>query len=220
MTPRTTLLTTAILAAGLISGAAKATLIDRGGGLIYDTDLDITWLSDANYAKTSGYDSDGLMTWVNANTWAANLSYGGYDDWRLPTTLQPDPSCDSQLDAGAPYGLQGYGYNCTGSEIGHLFYGELGGIAGNSFENPNIPELDLFQNIEALEYLSGTAYAPNTSDAWLFNMGNGRQLEDLKDGNRYAWAVRSGDVAVVPEPATFLLLGLGLAAMGAMRRRG
>ena len=34
----------------LFGSTASATLIDRGGGLIYDTDLDITWLQDANYA--------------------------------------------------------------------------------------------------------------------------------------------------------------------------
>jgi len=30
-----------------ISGAAQASLIDRGGGLIYDTNLNVTWLADA-----------------------------------------------------------------------------------------------------------------------------------------------------------------------------
>lgn len=85
-----------ILLSGLVilaSNAARATLIDRGGGMIYDTDLNITWLADANYAKTSGYDADGLMTWAAANAWAQNLTYGGYTDWRLPKTLEPDPTC-------------------------------------------------------------------------------------------------------------------------------
>ena len=49
---------------------AGAALIDRGafndgfGGsvhLIYDTDLNITWLGDANFAQTSGVDADGKM---------------------------------------------------------------------------------------------------------------------------------------------------------------
>ncbi|MDZ7752733.1 MAG: hypothetical protein U5S82_13950 [Gammaproteobacteria bacterium] len=34
----------------MLSGAASATLFDRGRGLIYDDVLDITWLQDANYA--------------------------------------------------------------------------------------------------------------------------------------------------------------------------
>ena len=55
-----------------------ATLIDRGRGLIYDTDLNIIWLQDAGMG--------GIKNWFDAMTWAANLVYGGYDDWRLPIT--------------------------------------------------------------------------------------------------------------------------------------
>ena len=36
-----------------VSGVYAA-LHDRGSGLIYDDVLNITWLQDANYAKTSG----------------------------------------------------------------------------------------------------------------------------------------------------------------------
>lgn len=63
-----TLMVLAFTAALGFSGAAGAGLIDRGGGLIYDDVLDITWLQDANYALTSGYV-------------AANLENdGGFDD--------------------------------------------------------------------------------------------------------------------------------------------
>ena len=54
--------------------------------MIYDSVLNITWLSDANYAATqyveSGGvqgDADGRMNWSAANAWAAGLSYSGYD---------------------------------------------------------------------------------------------------------------------------------------------
>ena len=45
------LLCSGLLSLGLVS-TAEATLIDRGGGLIYDTVLDVSWLRDANYAET------------------------------------------------------------------------------------------------------------------------------------------------------------------------
>ena len=79
-----------VLVFGVV-GISNAILWDRGGGLIYDDFLDITWLQDANYAQTSGYDSDGRMTWSQAVTWASGLSYHDpirdviWDDWRLPT---------------------------------------------------------------------------------------------------------------------------------------
>ena len=45
-------ITTALL---LVAGAANAALLSRAGGqAYYDDVLNITWLGDANYAKTSG----------------------------------------------------------------------------------------------------------------------------------------------------------------------
>ncbi len=77
----------------LWAGTSQAILIDRGGGLIYDDVLNITWLQDANYAKTSGHDADGVMSWESAIEWTNQLTYGGFDDWRLPKTIQPDGTC-------------------------------------------------------------------------------------------------------------------------------
>jgi len=90
------------------SHSTTATLYDRGNGLIYDEDLNITWLQYANY---SGH----TMTWDEAIIWAESLVYGGYDDWRLPT---------------ADYCT---GYYCTGGELGHLFYEE-----GISSDTPGV----------------------------------------------------------------------------------
>ncbi|PPD33372.1 MAG: hypothetical protein CTY19_07580 [Methylomonas sp.] len=33
-----------------IAHSSEAALFDRGGGLIYDSDLNVTWLADANYS--------------------------------------------------------------------------------------------------------------------------------------------------------------------------
>jgi len=111
----------------------QAGLIDRGNGLIYDTELAITWLSDANYAATdlsvsrvdslvgnvingravgkyyfAGYDAqdfDGRMLWWAAMAWTQSLTYNGITGWRLPTTLQLDASCDLQFVAATTNGF-------------------------------------------------------------------------------------------------------------------
>lgn len=214
----------------LASGAAQAALLDRGGGMIYDTDLNITWLSDANYAVTSGYAAanardngtsakdnivaDGRMGWEAAVAWADQLVFGGFEDWRLPTALNADGSGPCS------------GVNCTGSEMGHLFYNELGGNAGESILNTTgdaaqeIANLALFTNVQWV-YWSGTAYAPFPADlAWDFFTQDGFQDFGPQFGGLYAWAVRPGDVAAVPEPSSLMLAVLALAGIGAARRRG
>src|SRR6478609_569491 len=75
--------TIAVAAALLSATVTHAALYDRGNGMIYDSAQNITWLQDANYAKTSNYDATGAMTWDQAVAWAAQLNYGGYNDWRL-----------------------------------------------------------------------------------------------------------------------------------------
>jgi Protein of unknown function (DUF1566)/PEP-CTERM motif len=211
-------MTLALATAGILSsGAAQAVLFDRGGGLIYDNVLNITWLSDANYAQTSGYDSDGVMNFSAANTWAANLSYGGYTDWRLPTTMQPDATCSYQTTISA-------GYGCTGSEMGHMFYNNLGATAGNDIlSGSNIANLALFTNLQSYYYWSGTVFAPVPADlAWYFATRDGAQSPDDLPVTYYAWAVRPGDVAAaIPEPETYamLLAGLGLLGFAARRRQ-
>ena len=75
-----------VLVFGII-GKINAAHIDRGGGLIYDSYQNITWLQNANYANTSGYDdalygynTNGWMFWKATVEWANGLEY--YDSIR------------------------------------------------------------------------------------------------------------------------------------------
>lgn len=193
-----------------------AALIDRGNGLIYDTDLDITWLQDANYAKTSGYDSDGQMTWQEALGWADQLEYGGYSDWRLPKIESQYGDLTFAYD-----GTGALGYNITSqdNELAYMFYVNLGGIgtydeAGNFTHNAGftgpIPILNLHDS--AQWYFSGNRvetpeYAGYT---WVFNMLVGYNNWTSVNSEWYVWAVRDGNVLATPIPASLWLFGSGL----------
>lgn len=123
------------VAAMLAAGGAQAALQDRDlhGDTVtdafYNTDLNITWLRDANV--------NGTMNWATAVGWADTYSFGGYTDWRLPTS----DTCVNM--------------NCTGSEMGHLWCSELGNSAGQMTNTGD------FQNLQSDFYWSGLAYAPD-----------------------------------------------------------
>ena len=183
------------------STQSYAALIDRGGGLIYDTDYNITWLQEP---------SNSSLTWGQAMTWAQGLKAGGVSGWRLPTSLNPDLS-----------GPEG-GFNVTGSEMGHLYYTEL----GNSARGP-LTNIGPFMNWQYnVLYWSGTEITPSVPPhAWIFQFENGYQTvynQSGVPGASYALAVHSGDVGApspVPIPGAILLFAPGLAGLGLLRRR-
>lgn len=198
-------LSTCVFMFGLVS-TADATLISRlSGQAYYDTDADLTWSANANI--------NGTMNWAVANTWASTLTIGGVGGWRLPTTLQPDASCGGQSSGVS------FRFNCTGSEMGNLFYNVLGGSAGSSITTTHNSNYDLFSNVQSNLYWSATEYAPNPNFAWLFIMASGSQNSGNKANSYYAWAVQSGDVSAVPEPGAVWLLGIGLIGLMASARR-
>ncbi len=183
---------------------ANATLYGRGTDnlgnlLIYDSDLNITWY-DYTVTNAAFLTHKGDPDAINPVIWASELSvnYGGtvYDDWRLPTAIQPDYSCGSQMS-----GLS-YGYNCTGSEMGHLYYTEFGNTAGGPLNNT-----DVFQHLQSTYYWSSST---SPYGYIYFNFSTGWQGATNPDGAYMnAIAVRTGDVPVVPEPISSVLFIIG-----------
>lgn len=192
-------------AALAFAGSAQAALQDRdldGDTVVdafYDTDLDITWLRDVNLS--------GGMTWEDSVAWAAGYSFAGYTDWRLPITLQPDATCSLQSDS------KSYGDNCTGSEMGHLWYVELGNSPG-SWNTGKFQNLSPYQ-----EYWSGTEANFRPDTAWMFYPVFGSQNDEGKSAHMPAMLVANGDIGMVPEPGTYALMLAGLAGLAVAARR-
>lgn len=242
-----------LIGLGMVS-TASAALLGRlpatPGGTnyqaYYDNVANLTWLADANYAKTSGYaaananwlsgsstttntiTAGGWMGWAAANTWAANLTVDGVGGWRLPTTLEPDASCSNVYKTD---GSLSYQTGCTGSEMGNLYSNVLGGVAKDDLTTTHNANYNLFSNVNVSNvnvgvdgfdlFWSATEYAPDTTNtAWLFLMSVDLQSVGDKAYGLAAWAVHSGDVSAVPVPAAGWLFGSGLFGLiGVVRRK-
>lgn len=226
-----------MFAAALAGGAAQATpvpgqgtwettLLPRdldgvqanGPEAYFDTFLNVTWLTDANFANTSGYVSKthgpgGNMVFGEALLWTGSLSIGGIDGWRLPAV-----SIDSD-----------HAIDASTSELLHLYAVTLGNSGVLSNTGP-------FSNLEPHRYWM---FDPETFASAQFHTGNGASDANnvFRDAPERAWAVHAGDVGSVftpssvfvggvtppvPEPESVALLLAGVATVGlttAMRRR-
>lgn len=202
-----------LLSAFLVSTPSYGDMYNEGD-LIYDDTLKIYWTQNANM--------NGLMSWAEVTAWIENLNvsrFGGFDDWRLPTT---------------PDGTWGYDggnagkYDVTCSELGHLYYNSLEldakkqttsqpyteqelAILGNPFEGLQ-PDLYWFGTV------SKTVLLPGYQSVWKFDFGRGAQFIETTGTNKaYALAVRSA--TPVPLPSSALLFLTGLVALALKRSR-
>jgi len=176
--------------------SAHATLELRGtdslgNRLIYDSDLNITWYDHTNVGPGYGDTLQNQMDWASA----LSVNFGGniYDGWRLPTSLNQDGSGPCK------------GNYCTGSELGHLYYTELGNKpfpeAGWGLKNTGD-----FQNLRPSQYWTNTEYSANPALAWIFNINAGDQSYRNKGDLNFAIAVRDGDVPAIISTATMFTL--------------
>lgn len=184
------------------------------------------------------------MTWANAVAWADQLEYQGFTDWRLPSTLPVNGtsygygwSYDGSQDLGYNISAPGSAYpGSTGSELAFMFYTNLKNLGYHAINKVNpqpgwglqntsyfdFPPATFDDAGRYLYFWSGTPFYDQRY-AWVFDSGEGDQDYYMKSQTFYAWAVRDGDVASVPEPSTLLItipmLGSGLLWAVRTRRR-
>ena len=214
-----------------MAGVSQAALVKIGQGihwdgingvttsnLIWDTDTDLNgdsliWLDYSAPQKSWG---DQKFWAQGINTMVITLDSGytvawGTTSWRMPDAHNQDGSGPD------------YGHNVTDSEMGHLFYDELGFSSNRDWNSTSVTDSELnaseFNNLIASWYWSGTEYASYQDGAWYFSMLYGLQSYDSKFNTGYGFAVRSGQVSTVPVPGTIVLLASGLLGLVTVRTR-
>lgn len=155
-----------------------------GDGIVdayYDTEQDLTWLADMEYAVTSGYQpfiDDGLFSnvasWHTVMGWVDYLNTNahlGATNWRLPRI--PEGSHDSR------------------GEMGHLYYWTL----GNKVKCPSYCNAGPFINYVSIVW-SESAYPDRPLWAYGYNFRDGEVSGSDKDTTLGfgAWPVLDGDI--------------------------
>jgi hypothetical protein len=148
------------------------------GQVVYDTDLDITFVADANLHGAR-------MSWSAANDYIDSLNaqnFLGSDNWRLPVA---DPNCSQ------------YGCDNMVSELGHLFYEELNGQQGSDLD-PNqddqVNQIGPFTDIQQWWwYWTSTPVDGMAGNVWAFSFSGGSQDRRSQSYNdHFVWPVTDG----------------------------
>jgi hypothetical protein len=154
------------------------------------------------------------------------LEYGGYSDWRLASMSVkagvPTGSTDENAVVACNTASE---VECRDNELGYMHYYNMRASLNQSIlAGSNTDYLALFKNIQNDEYHSGTVYNEVFNDplnTWYFNNNGGysQTASIMVQKGFHAWAVRDGDVSVVPLPAAAWLLLSGLGGLGLLGRR-
>jgi len=175
------------------STLANAALIDNGGGLIYDSSTDLTWYQGPNTG----------VNWNQAYGWAQNLDAGGVTGWRLPSYPQTPPYSYDPIDAGL-------------GELSQLWVSSLGNTLGSNYTNPG--PFDPTVWFAGGYWTDDVYYNHLTTLAAIYGMGSGTVGAGTLGAGAFAFAVHDGNVGA-PEPATTLLLSLGVMGLARVRRK-
>ncbi|MDM8551967.1 DUF1566 domain-containing protein [Desulfobacterales bacterium HSG2] len=149
------------------AGVAGDRFADNTDGTVTDNLTGLIWLKDANSANTTGYDTDGKVTWANAFDFVGKLNNGDYgtgasgncgqSDWRLPNLRE----LQSLID---------YGVTSPALPSGHPFTS----VQTNYY------------------YWSSTTCASSSSIAWGVYLDHGGVGYNNKSSTYYVLPVRGG----------------------------
>ena len=207
---------------------------DGTADAFYDSDLNVTWLADANYALTSGfwattgtlsYKEPGQLAPSEAEAWAPTLNIKGISGWRLPTTANWMPDgCGNAEPRIQPGSYCAITPDPSVNELAHLYTVTLGNVTKLKPMNTG----DFANAWLDGWYYSGVYTGPVAQGradvvfGWQYGT-TGIQIAHMEYVPAYAWLLHDGDIlpptTPVPEPSETALLALGLLALAIRARR-
>lgn len=184
------------LLAGIATTAEAELIPSADGKTVFDTRLQVNWLRNSNLAGPPDWadawgdrqsflaqlaaghvvSPNGAMNYNTAKDWIDVLKrnlYLGRSDWSLPTSIKA-PSSDStcSVPGGGP-NHNSFGYNCTGSAMGSLYYQSLGLRATDTAVAIPLTPTGPFVNFQPYLYWS------DTNNSFSFNTGwEGSNVDD------------------------------------------
>jgi hypothetical protein len=180
------------IAIGILAGAPAMAqgLIVQGNDTVYDTNQNVTWLADANFAaspegqailkavRITSVAPSGIMDYPTALRFVQAMNtipcdgkgYLCHNTWQLPVMVTDpahDPTCTVHR------GLDGnsFGPNCQRSAFGSLFYRGLG-LRYPSSVAPRVQNsVAVFRNLHPALYWSATEGGPTGQQTFSFLTG-------------------------------------------------
>ena len=184
------------------------------GSLVYDPLANVTWLADADLARSMSVPcadcaiaADGAMSHASAerfiaamNAYNGGAGWLGITTWQLPPASTDDETCSLGHDTRATFG-----FGCTGSPLGELYYEQLlGGLAqGTPVAGVSAGASGPFSNVQPYLYWScqraasgadACDGAPADNFQWSFSFGNGFEGTDVLANDLYV-------LVYAPDPA-------------------
>ena len=193
----------------VIAVPAHALLVPAADGqTVYDPNLKVTWIADGNLAgkqtfgvsginKTGSMDYATALRWVDAMNKADNgAGYLGHNNWQLPTAPSRDASCARTGRHG-----ESFGFHCSGSALGSLYYGSLGLREPNTAVRMPANKVGPFNDFQPYLYWSGSAAADPKQGFVSFSFNSGFQGANVPLNYLYALPMIKGKLPGTPPAA-------------------
>jgi len=175
------------------------------GRTVYDARLKVTWLADANLAAKQTFgvpniNKSGSMNYASAVRWVAAMNasdggtgYLGHHNWQLPTAPDSDRTCKLTGRHG-----ESFGFNCSGSALGSLYYASLGLREPDSAVPSSQNRVGPFQNFQPYLYWSKSAAADPKQGFVSFSFSTGFQGANVFRNYLYVLPMIKGKLPGTP----------------------